>query len=185
MHKPQTTITSTRLTEDSAIRIYQAKTMNLATRDLAFKLSQVYAVTVRTIFDIWNLRSWCSTTEPYWTKDDQFRIKSRFCKSCMALKIYRMQDACKECRNRSKRGIRYDRPHETDVKTKTEDLPVTFFEYDLDYSAMKNRFLYQFEGPMNETCKLGIWVTHLNDKPDYACFFRNVGENENDLGCTL
>ena len=56
------------ITEDEAIEIFQAK-MNRTGAD-STRLALRYGITAKAVRDVWVMRSWITTTMPFWTKED-------------------------------------------------------------------------------------------------------------------
>ena len=67
------------LTEEMVATIFQARMERSGSRrsKVASRLAEQFGVAPRTIRDIWNLRTWVSTTQPLWSTADFVRVRAR------------------------------------------------------------------------------------------------------------
>ena len=62
----------------SVIRIFLAKRLNAGTRsDLSGRLGRQHNITAKAIRDIWNMRTWRKTTQPFWDAADWRAAQAR------------------------------------------------------------------------------------------------------------
>ena len=56
--------------------------------------------------DIWDLRTWVQTTEPYWTQagHDHYPTKRPLCPTCQVRGVLARKDACEDCKGAPRRG---------------------------------------------------------------------------------
>jgi hypothetical protein len=67
-HSPGTSRKRESLTAESVIQIFLARRDKLQRRGLAGRLARQYGVTSKAVRDIWTLRTWKRTTQPFWNE---------------------------------------------------------------------------------------------------------------------
>ena len=91
-----------------AIQIFEAKADREVRDTLAASVAAQFGITAKAVRDIWNLRTWVQTTEPYWTQADHahFLTKrpSRLCEECKARNVRSRSAACQRCAGPPRRG---------------------------------------------------------------------------------
>ena len=91
-----------------AIQIFEAKADREVRDTLAASVATQFGITAKAVRDIWNLRTWVQTTEPYWTQadHDHFLTKrpSRLCEACKARDVRSRSKACEICAGPPRRG---------------------------------------------------------------------------------
>ena len=95
-------------TYTQAIQIFEAKADREVRDTLAASVAAQFGITAKAVRDIWNLRTWVQTTEPYWTQADHahFLTKrpSRLCEECKARNVRSRSAACERCAGPPRRG---------------------------------------------------------------------------------
>ena len=95
-------------TYTQAIQIFEAKADREVRDTLAASVAAQFGITAKAVRDIWNLRTWVQTTEPYWTQADHahFLTKrpSRLCEECKARNVRSRSAACQRCAGPPRRG---------------------------------------------------------------------------------
>ena len=95
-------------TYTQAIQIFEAKADREVRDTLAASVAARFGITAKAVRDIWKLRTWVQTTEPYWTQADHahFLTKrpSRLCEECKARNVRSRSAACERCAGPPRRG---------------------------------------------------------------------------------
>ena len=95
-------------TYTQAIQIFEAKADREVRDTLAASVAARFGITAKAVRDIWNLRTWVQTTEPYWTQADHdfylTKRPSRLCEACKARDVRSRSDACQICAGPPRRG---------------------------------------------------------------------------------
>jgi hypothetical protein len=95
-------------TYTQAIQIFEAKADREVRDTLAASVAARFGITAKAVRDIWNLRTWVQTTEPYWTPADHAHFLTkrppRLCEECKARNVSSRSAACQRCAGPPRRG---------------------------------------------------------------------------------